>query len=94
LYGIAVISFWVEVLSVRTVYPRVGSRVWYDDQRTVHDQIERGEELIDCAFMGTYPNAADNRWLREACEAQVPIIYFLGIAPGRYAAIWPTDIAD
>lgn len=82
------------VLSVRTVYPRVGARIWYDDQRTVHEQIERGEELVDYAFMGTDPNAADNRWLREACEAQIPIIYFLGVAPGRYTAIWPTYIAD
>jgi hypothetical protein len=27
---------------------------------------------------------ADNRWLREAFENRVPIIYFLGISPGRY----------
>lgn len=37
------------LLSVRTVYPRTGARVWYDDQRTVHAQIERGDELIDYA---------------------------------------------
>lgn len=82
------------VLSVRTVYPRTGARVWYDDQRQVHSQVERGEEVIDYAFMGTDPDAADNRWLREACEAQVPLLYFLGIAPGRYTPIWPTYIAD
>ena len=28
--------------------------------------------------MGDNPGAADNRWLREAFEDQVPIIYFLG----------------
>jgi hypothetical protein len=28
-----------------------------------------------------------NRWLREAFENRIPIIYFLGIAPGRYQAI-------
>jgi putative restriction endonuclease len=82
------------VLSVRTVYPRTGAHVWYDDQRQVHEQIERGEEAIDYAFMGTDPNAADNRWLREAGEAQVPLLYFLGIAPGRYTPLWPTYIAD
>jgi len=32
--------------------PRTGARVWYDDQRRVHDEIHRGEELIDYAFMG------------------------------------------
>ena len=82
------------LLSIRTVFPRTGARVWYDDQRRVHQQIHSGEELIDYAFMGSNPDAADNRWLREAMEAQVPIIYFLGIAPGRYTAIYPTFIAD
>lgn len=82
------------LLSIRTVFPRTGARVWYDDQRRVHEQIYSGEELIDYAFMGTDPNAADNRWLKEAMEAQVPVIYFLGIAPGRYTAIYPTFVVD
>jgi putative restriction endonuclease len=80
------------LLSIRTVFPRTGGRVWYDDQRRVHEQIHAGEELIDYAFMGSNPSAADNRWLKEAMEAQVPIIYFLGVAPGRYTAIFPTFI--
>ena len=33
-------------------------------------------------------------WLKEACEAQVPILYFLGIAPQRYLPLWPTYVAD
>jgi putative restriction endonuclease len=83
-----------HVLSVRTVYPRSGARVWYDDQRVVHSQVSDGRELVDYAFMGSDPEAADNRWLRGAHEAGVPILYFLGIAPGRYAAIWPVFIID
>lgn len=82
------------LLSVRTVYPRSGARVWYDDQRVVHEQVSRGQELIDYAFMGDDPDAADNRWLRQAHEAQIPILYFLGVAPGRCTAIWPTYVAD
>jgi putative restriction endonuclease len=42
--------------------------------------------------MGTDPNAADNRWLREAFENRTPIIYFLGTAPGRYQPMLPTFI--
>jgi putative restriction endonuclease len=80
------------LLSIRTVYPTVGRRVWYDDQRQVHAQIERGDELVDYAFMGTDPEAADNRWLREARDAAVPVLYLLGVAPGRYTLIWPTYI--
>jgi putative restriction endonuclease len=43
--------------------------------------------------MGQDANAADNRWLREAFENQVPIIYFLGIAPGRYQGMLPAFIS-
>lgn len=81
------------LLSIRTVFPRTGARVWYDDQRRVHHQIHSGDELIDYAFMGNNPDAPDNRWMKEAMEAQSPIIYFLGIAPGRYTAIYPTFVA-
>jgi putative restriction endonuclease len=43
--------------------------------------------------MGQDPDAADNRWLREAFENQIPIIYFLGISPGRYQAMLPAFIS-
>jgi len=80
------------LLSIKTVFPRSGARVWYDDQRDVHRQIYRGDEAVDYAFMGENPDAADNRWLREAMENRVPIIYFLGVAPGYYQAFVPTFI--
>ncbi|MGY4432453.1 putative restriction endonuclease [Bradyrhizobium sp. F1.13.1] len=81
------------LLSIKTVFPRAGGKIWYDDQREVHRQIFDGDETIDYAFMGQNPDAADNRWLREAYENNVAIIYFLGIAPGRYQAFFPTFIA-
>jgi len=59
----------------------------------VHRQIFEGDETIDYAFMGRAPDAADNQWLRDAFEHQIPIIYFLGIAPGRYQAMLPTFIS-
>jgi putative restriction endonuclease len=80
------------LLTINTVFPKTGNRVWYDDQREVHRQIFDGDQMVDYAFMGDNPDAADNRWLREAFENQVPIIYFLGIAPGRYQAIVPAFI--
>lgn len=80
------------LLSIRTVFPRANHRVWYDDQREVHEQIYNGKEAVDYAFMGDDPESADNRWLREAYERQVPVIYFLGIAPGSYQAILPVFI--
>lgn len=51
------------------------------------------DETVDYAFMGADPEAADNRWLREAFENQDTIIYFLGIAPGRYPAILPAFVS-
>ena len=81
------------LLSIKTVFPKPGAKVWYDDQREVHRQIFESDEAVDYAFMGQDPDAADNRWLREAYENQIPVIYFLGIAPGRYQAMLPTFIA-
>ncbi|MGB8898538.1 MAG: HNH endonuclease, partial [Methylocella sp.] len=81
------------LLSIKTVFPKPGGKVWYDDQREVHRQIFEGEETIDYAFMGHDPDVADNRWLREAFENQIPLIYFLGIAPGRYQAMLPAFIS-
>lgn len=81
------------LLSIKTVFPKPGGIVWYDDQRHVHRQIYDGDESVDYAFMGQNPDAADNRWLRDAFENQVPVIYFLGIAPGRYQAMLPTFIS-
>ncbi len=80
------------LLSIKTVFPKPDGKVWYDDQREVHRQIFEGDETIDYAFMGQNPDAADNRWLREAFEKRVPVIYFLGIAPGRYQAMLPAFI--
>jgi putative restriction endonuclease len=81
------------LLSIRTVFPRRGGRVWYEDQRAAHRQIYAGEDTVEYAFMGTDPNSPDNRWLREAAEHQSPVIYFLGISPGHYQAIIPTFLA-
>ena len=80
------------LLSIRTVFPRQGGRVWYDDQREAHRQIYEGEEVVDYAFMGTDPNSADNHWLRDAMQQQIPIVYFLGTSPGRYQPIIPAFI--
>lgn len=80
------------LLSIKTVFPRPGARIWYDDQKEVHRQIYAGEEVVDYAFMGNKPDAADNRWLREAMENRVPIIYFLGTSPGTYQAFIPAYI--
>ena len=79
-------------LSIKTVIPKKGGRVWYDDQREAHNQVYRGEETIEYSFMGDNPDAAENRWLRDAMQDRVPLIYFLGAYPGHYHAIIPATI--
>ena len=79
-------------MSIKTVFPRKGGRIWYDDQREVHQQIYAGDDVVDYAFMGTDPNSPDNRWLLEAMREQTPAIYFLGTSLGRYQPIIPTFI--
>lgn len=80
------------LLSIRTVFPRPGAKVWYDDQRHVHSRLYESTDFVDYAFMGKDPEAADNRWLREAFENRVPVIYFIGIAPGRFTAVVPSYV--
>jgi len=80
------------LLSIRTVFPRPGAKVWYDDQRTVHQKIYQSAEWVDYAFMGNDPDHADNRWMREAMEQRIPIIYFIGVAPQLFTAIVPAYI--
>ena len=69
------------LLSIKTVFPRTGARIWYDDQRNVHRQIYEGDEAVDYAFMGEDADAADNRWLREAMEGCVPLSIFSASLP-------------
>jgi putative restriction endonuclease len=83
-----------HLLSIKTVVPKRGGRIWYDDQRRVHSQIYSGDETVAYSFMGEDPDAADNRWLRDAMILQKPIIYFLGTAPGRYQPLLPTFVVE
>src|SRR5690242_10523778 len=40
------------LLSIKTVFLKLGRRVWYDDQREGYRQIFDGDETVDPAFMG------------------------------------------
>ena len=53
----------------------------YDDSFT-----ESG--LLSYRYRGTDPGHRDNVGLREAGRRQVPLIYFHGVATGRYLAVW------
>jgi len=43
-------------------------------------------------YMGDNIYHPDNVGLREAMKKQIPLIYFFGLVPGRYLAIWPVFV--
>lgn len=48
--------------------------------------------LLRYRYRGTDPGHPDNRGLRFAMERRLPLIYFHGIAPGKYVATWPVVV--
>jgi putative restriction endonuclease len=63
---------------------------------TVHggpyDDAFGPDGLLRYRYRGTDPNHPDNRRLRTAYENRLPLIYFHGIAKGKYMAAWPVYI--
>lgn len=43
-------------------------------------------------YRGRDPNHRDNVGLREAFRNRIPLIYFHGVIPGKYLAVWPVYI--
>lgn len=48
--------------------------------------------LLRYRYRGTDPQHPDNRGLRLAMVRGHPLIYFRGIVPGKYVAVWPVFI--
>jgi putative restriction endonuclease len=70
-------------LSISTVYTKNPSQRPYEDSAIGPDDLGRYK------WRGLDPNQADNCALRTAMEQQLPLIWFLGYASGRYAAVYP-----
>ncbi len=75
-------------LSVKTVVPRAGRKIRYQDQEIDID--------VDGATGLRFYNLADssldsgaNEFLRLAYQRQAPLVYFLGRGSAIYEAIWP-----
>ena len=72
-------------LSITTVPPSERKPRPYDD-----GVAEDG--TIYYKYRGTNPRHTDNVGLRTARERKIPLVYFHGIIPGRYLAVWPVFI--
>jgi len=82
------------VLSVKTVVPKPGGRVWYHDQLESDSKLRTATDTLDYAFKGLNPDDTQNRLLRDAMEQQLPLIYFYGVSPGSYEPIFPAYVVE
>ena len=48
-------AFMRHLLSLKTVHPRPGNRVWYSDQCGARDEVYRADEFVTYAFQGSDP---------------------------------------
>lgn len=72
-------------LSIRTSPVVEGKPRPYED--------EAGPDgMIGYKYRGIDPMHRDNVGLRLAMQRKVPLIYFYGLIPGQYAAVWPVYI--
>jgi len=57
-----------------------------------YDDATDEEGYLLYRYRGTDPRHHENVGLRKAMFQKVPLVYFRGIVPGRYLALWPVFI--
>ncbi len=57
-----------------------------------YDDAFQPDEYLNYKYRGNNVNHRDNTGLRECMKKGIPLIYLLGLVPGRYLAIWPVYI--
>lgn len=57
-----------------------------------YDDEMGADKLLRYKYRGTDPHHRDNVGLRTAMQHQLPLVYFHGLVPGRYMAIWPVYV--
>lgn len=72
-------------LSITTAPPSDRKPAAYDDR------LEE-DGLLAYRYRGSDPMHRDNVALRLAMLRNAPLVYFFGIVPGRYEAIWPVFV--
>lgn len=75
------------LLSIKTVVPRAGRINIYDDHQS-------SEDFYRYALQAGDSRGGNNKYLWQAKEQRKPFIYFFGIAPKYYTAIWPCYVGE
>jgi putative restriction endonuclease len=73
-------------LSITTASIRRGVAPRYDDQ------IASEDGWFEYRYQGQDPGAADNLAVRRALDLGRPMLYFYGIGPGKYEAVFPVYV--
>ena len=74
-------------LSITTTYARSPAHRPYDDH-------PGPDGYMRYKWEGTDPQRYTNRALRAACEGQLPLIWFQGVAPGLYLPVLPVYVLE
>ena len=59
---------------------------------SIYDDGLREDEYLNYKYQGDNIYQYDNVGLRNCMKYGVPLIYFLGLAPGKYLPVWPVYI--
>lgn len=57
-----------------------------------YDDAFGPDNLLRYRYRGTDPYHRDNLGLRFAMQRALPLIYFYGLSPGKYHALWPVYV--
>ncbi len=57
------------------------------------DRYDKDGNLL-YSYRGTNPNHQDNVGLRVAMKQKIPLVYFVGLRPGRYEVVYPVFIIE
>ena len=57
-----------------------------------YDDEMGADKLLRYKYRGEDPYHRDNVGLRTAMQYRLPLVYFHGLVPGRYMAIWPVYV--
>lgn len=81
------------ILSIKTVVPKPGGKIWYADQFR-DERIASSDSVMQYSFKGNDPEDLKNRGLRDAMLKKLPLIYFYGVKPGAYLPLYPVYIIE
>ncbi|WP_460364209.1 HNH endonuclease [Actinocorallia lasiicapitis] len=63
-----------------------------ENRRAPYEDVPGPDGLLRYKYQGTNPQQWDNVSLRRACQLQLPLIWFYGVAPGLYLPRYPVWI--